>query len=180
MFIKIFFKWAIPGLLSLFSFFQYTVDSKQMFYINKFLPMTGFEPRTSGIGSNRSTNWTTTTALIKVFWCHNSKSISSLGQKCHQILGQHHSCLLKLWRLSSLKSKALLSACFICSQFLFVLVPSLNEIIFVFFKQNLYILGVATFLVSPYVPTAAMLSYHQAYLTPAAMTRWVSYNCSEY
>ena len=49
MFIKIFFKWAIPGLLSLFSFFQYTVDSKQMFYINKFLPMTGFEPRTSGM-----------------------------------------------------------------------------------------------------------------------------------
>ena len=100
--IKVFFKWAIPGLLSLFSFFQYTVDSKQMFYINKFLPMTGFEPRTSGIGSDRSTNWATTTALIKVFWCHNSKSIGSLGQKCHQILGQHHSCLLKLWRLSSL------------------------------------------------------------------------------
>ena len=24
--------------------------------------MTGFEPRTSGIGSNRSTNWATTTA----------------------------------------------------------------------------------------------------------------------
>ena len=39
---------------SLFSSFQYTVDSKQMFY--KFLPMTGFEPRTSGMGSKRSTN----------------------------------------------------------------------------------------------------------------------------
>ena len=25
--------------------------------------MTGFEPRTSGIGSDRSTNWATTTAL---------------------------------------------------------------------------------------------------------------------
>ena len=37
-------------------------DSKQMFNINKFLPMTGFEPRTSGIGSNHSTNWATTTA----------------------------------------------------------------------------------------------------------------------
>ena len=45
---------------SLFSSFQYTVDSKQMF--NKFLPMTGFEPRTYGIGSDRSTNWATTTA----------------------------------------------------------------------------------------------------------------------
>ena len=56
-------KWAIPGLFfSLFSSFQYTVDSKQMFNINKFLLMTGFEPRTSGIGSDRSTNWATTTA----------------------------------------------------------------------------------------------------------------------
>ena len=30
--------------------------------MKKFLPMTGFEPRTSDIGSNRSTNWATTTA----------------------------------------------------------------------------------------------------------------------
>ena len=29
----------------------------------KSLPMTGFEPQTSGIGSNGSTNWATTTAL---------------------------------------------------------------------------------------------------------------------
>ena len=29
-----FFKWAIPGLFSLFSSFQYTVDGKQMFNIN--------------------------------------------------------------------------------------------------------------------------------------------------
>ena len=50
-------KRAIPGLFYLFSLFQYTVDSKQM--SNNFLPMTGFKPRTSGIGSNRSTNWAT-------------------------------------------------------------------------------------------------------------------------
>ena len=31
--------------------------------------MTGFEPRTSGIGSNRSTNWATTTSLL-VFLCN--------------------------------------------------------------------------------------------------------------
>ena len=43
-------------LFSLFSSFQYTVDSKQMFDINKFLLMTGFEPRTSGFGSDHSTN----------------------------------------------------------------------------------------------------------------------------
>ena len=30
--------------------------------------MTGFEPRTSGIGSNRSTNWATTTAHLKLFY----------------------------------------------------------------------------------------------------------------
>ena len=36
-------------LFSLFSSFQYTVDRKQMFNINKFLLMTGFEPWTSGI-----------------------------------------------------------------------------------------------------------------------------------
>ena len=45
-----------PASFSLFSSFQYTADSIQMFDINKFFPMTGFKPRTSGIGSNRSTN----------------------------------------------------------------------------------------------------------------------------
>ena len=30
-----------------------------MFNINTFLPFTGFEPRTYGIGSDRSTNWAT-------------------------------------------------------------------------------------------------------------------------
>ena len=39
--------------------FLITVDSKCSIY---FLPMTGFEPRTSGIGSDCSTNWATTTA----------------------------------------------------------------------------------------------------------------------
>ena len=33
-----------------------------MFNINKFLPMTGFKPQTSGNGSDCSTNWATTTA----------------------------------------------------------------------------------------------------------------------
>jgi len=56
-----------PASFSLFSSFQYTVGSKQMFNINKFLPMTGFEPRTSGIGSDRSTNWATTTAQMSKF-----------------------------------------------------------------------------------------------------------------
>ena len=48
-------KWPYMASFSLFSSFHYTVDSKQMFNII-FLPMTGFEPWTSGIGSDRSTN----------------------------------------------------------------------------------------------------------------------------
>ena len=57
-FVRIFFKknGPYPASFSLFLSFQYTVDSKQMVNINKFLPMTGFEPLTSGIGSDRSTN----------------------------------------------------------------------------------------------------------------------------
>ena len=31
-------------------------------FVFKSLPMTGFEPRTSGVGSDRSTNWDTSTA----------------------------------------------------------------------------------------------------------------------
>ena len=45
-----------PASFSLFSSFQYTVDSKQMFDIKKCLPMTGFQPRISGFGSDHSTN----------------------------------------------------------------------------------------------------------------------------
>ena len=36
-----------PATFSLISSFHYTVDSKQMFNINKFLPKTGIEPQTS-------------------------------------------------------------------------------------------------------------------------------------
>ena len=41
-----FFNGPFPASFSLFSSFQYSDVSKQMFFINKFLPMTGFEPRT--------------------------------------------------------------------------------------------------------------------------------------
>ena len=47
-----------------------TADNKQMF--NKILPMTGVEPRTSGIESDRSTNWASTTSLFR---CSNYDSI---------------------------------------------------------------------------------------------------------
>ena len=54
MLLCLFLNGQFPTSFSLFSPFQYIVDSKQMF--NKFLPMTGFEPQTSGIVSDRSTN----------------------------------------------------------------------------------------------------------------------------
>ena len=44
---------------------QLTVNNVQY----KCLPMTGFEPRTSGIGSDRSTNWATTTAHHLFIYC---------------------------------------------------------------------------------------------------------------
>ena len=49
-----------PASFCLFPSFQYS-----WLYTNvphKSFPMTGFEPRTSGVGSDRSTNWATTTA----------------------------------------------------------------------------------------------------------------------
>ena len=51
---------AIPGLFFFIFVFsvQLTVNIDQY----KFLPMTGFKPQTSGIGSDRSTNCATTTA----------------------------------------------------------------------------------------------------------------------
>ena len=53
-------KWAIPHLF--FYIFvlalQFTVEN----VLYKSLPMTGFEPRTSGVWSDHSTNWATTTA----------------------------------------------------------------------------------------------------------------------
>ena len=48
-----------------FFIFVFSIHSWQLTnvqYINKVLPMTGFEPQTSGIGSDHSTNWATTTA----------------------------------------------------------------------------------------------------------------------
>ena len=53
---NVFLNGPFPASFSLFSAFQYTVDSKQMFNKNIFLPLTGFEPWTFGIGSDRSTN----------------------------------------------------------------------------------------------------------------------------
>ena len=50
---------------------QLTVN-KCSIYIYKFLPMTGFEPRISGIGSDHSTNWATTTSQLFVKYLFNT------------------------------------------------------------------------------------------------------------
>ena len=39
-----------------------TIDNE---YMNKISPMAGFEPRTSVVGSDRSTNWATTNLIIE-------------------------------------------------------------------------------------------------------------------
>ena len=51
-------SWSNPGLFLLYFHFLNTLDCKRSIWI---LQMTGFEPRTSGVVSNCSTNWATTT-----------------------------------------------------------------------------------------------------------------------
>ena len=61
----LFLKWVITGLF----FFIFVFSIKLTVYVQyKFLPMTGFQPWTSGIGSDRSTNCDTTTALEIMFF----------------------------------------------------------------------------------------------------------------
>ena len=61
-------KWAIPDLV--FFIFVFLVQLTVNVQYN-FLPMTGFKLRISGIGSDRSTNWVTTTAqrTEKLLFC---------------------------------------------------------------------------------------------------------------
>ena len=64
----VFFKIKMGLSQPLFLYFRLfnAVDSKNVQY--KILSMTGFESQTSGIGSNCSTNWATTTALFASSW----------------------------------------------------------------------------------------------------------------
>ena len=55
---------------------QLTVANVQ--YINKFLPMTGFEPQTFCIRSDCSTNWATTTARLVSIWKEKTISVSKV------------------------------------------------------------------------------------------------------
>ena len=55
-----------PASFSLFLSFQYSWQQTKNVRCKR-LPMTGFKPRTSDVGSNRSTNWATTTAPFFYF-----------------------------------------------------------------------------------------------------------------
>ena len=60
-------NWAIPA--PFFCIFVFSkVNSKYVHYL--IFPMTGFEPRTSGIVSDHSANWATTTthAAPELYW----------------------------------------------------------------------------------------------------------------
>ena len=57
--------------------------------LNKILPMTGVEPRTSGIKSNRSTNWATTTACFVIV----AKSKQHLNSPTFPFLADTKLCL---------------------------------------------------------------------------------------
>ena len=65
-YLRFFFKkWAITGLFYfIFIFSIHSWQLTKMCYINKILPMTGFEPWTSGIRSDRSTNWATSATSV--------------------------------------------------------------------------------------------------------------------
>ena len=60
-YLKPFFKWADPGLCFFILVFSINITVNAHF---NFLPMTGFEQRTSEVGSDRSTNRATTTAQL--------------------------------------------------------------------------------------------------------------------
>ena len=52
-------NWPFPASFLYFRLFNKQLTVNKMFNVNKILPMTEFKPRTSAIGSDRSTNWAT-------------------------------------------------------------------------------------------------------------------------
>ena len=72
-------KWANPGLY--FFIFVFSIQLTVNVQYN-FLPMTVFEPRTSGIGSACSTNWATTTALRCCLVSGRSSFLKKINRWC--------------------------------------------------------------------------------------------------
>ena len=61
---------------SLFLSFQYIWRETKILY--KSLPITGFDPRTSVVESNRSTNWGTTAAQKVKIMLYSFKAVANL------------------------------------------------------------------------------------------------------
>ena len=80
-----FFKWAILGLFFLIfvSSIQLTVNVQY-----KYLLMTGFEPQTSGIGSNHYTNWATTYLYFFFFFSEKLFLQKSFEEFPNQSMGK--------------------------------------------------------------------------------------------
>ena len=88
-------KWASPGLFFLFLMghsqpllfiFVFSIQLTENNVQYNLLPMTGFELRTSGIGSNCSTNWATTTAPITFFFIFVFSARATVNNKCSLII----------------------------------------------------------------------------------------------
>ena len=117
---KDFLNRLFPASFCLFFRIFNTVDSKHCPTI--FLPMTGFEPRTSGVGSDRTTNWATTAhCLIK--W---------------KLLDLHQSLSLSLTHTHSLIFSLCLSLFFFLSSFIWM--PQAFSVPLAFFNYKLPLL----------------------------------------
>ena len=85
---------------SFLTFFLFSkVRSRHLFFIfvfsiqltvhiqHKFLPITGLEPRTSRVGSDRSTNWATNDVFLV-----DTKRFSQIWSRCHICSKRSHCC----------------------------------------------------------------------------------------
>ena len=101
-----------------------TVDNKQMF--NKIFPKTRVEPRTSGIESNCSTNWATTTSQNLLFFIMFNDLLDVTSRRqlikpsnvviviCENPI-HNHFCHTVAWRLLSPPGRSSILVNFFCS-----------------------------------------------------------------
>ena len=89
--------------LASYSLFRLFNSKQQTRGQYKSLPITGFKPRTSGVGSDRSANWASTTVQVDTFWSfvrsyllqnvNNFCFAKNMAERCFD-----HKTTGKLWR----------------------------------------------------------------------------------